>query len=174
MPAKWVTSSTARSSMGISSPECVLKSTVLVGAGDVEGNPVLFRQHGQSVGAYLVGDVSVGCDPVGPNHHAVDITLSHKTARRRNRTMRVDGIPSCTSSHAVRREPWRKGTGSSVLKTWKRLPASQGRSDHTESRGRIRPLPGRQHCSGVSTPPTVWQEGPLPNCPRRLLAPSSS
>ena len=50
----------------------------VVGAHDVERDAVARRQHGQRVGADLVGRVAVGRDPVRPDEDDVDLAAGHQ------------------------------------------------------------------------------------------------
>ena len=48
--------------------------------GHVEGDAVLLGQHGDGVGADLVGGIAVGGDAVGAHHHGADLALGHHGA----------------------------------------------------------------------------------------------
>ena len=50
------------------------------GSGDVEGDAVLMGEHGEGVGANLVGGVAVGGDAVGAGDDARDVALAHQHA----------------------------------------------------------------------------------------------
>src|SRR5581483_11364699 len=48
------------------------------GGGHVEGDAMVVSQHGERVGADLVGHVAVGGHPVGADDDAVDLTRRHE------------------------------------------------------------------------------------------------
>ena len=71
-PKTWVTSWSARCSMGISSPRLERQIERRNGRGDIEGHAIFLGQHRQAVGADFVGDVAIGGDAVRAHHHASD------------------------------------------------------------------------------------------------------
>ena len=72
------TSSALRSSIAIAEPSAVARSTELRRRADVERDAVPRREHGQRVGADLVGGVAVGGDPVGADEDDVDLAEGHQ------------------------------------------------------------------------------------------------
>ena len=74
-PARRSTSATSaspRSSIGMSAPSRVAGSIGRGRRGHVERHVVGVGQHRERVRADLVGDVAVGGDPIGTDHHRVD------------------------------------------------------------------------------------------------------
>ena len=67
------TSSGLRSSMTIAEPSGVARSTEDVGCADVERDAVARREHGQRIGADLVGGVAVGGHAVRPDQDDVHL-----------------------------------------------------------------------------------------------------
>ena len=62
--------------------------------GDVERNAVLLGQHGDAVGADLVGDVAVGGDAIGADDDQIDLTEPHHRAGHVvGDDRRVDAVP---------------------------------------------------------------------------------
>ena len=59
--------------MGMLLPSGVAEIDRRDGRGDVERDAVLLRQHGDGVGADLVGDVAVGGDAIGADDHEIDL-----------------------------------------------------------------------------------------------------
>ena len=76
-PPSVVTSSGARSSMGMASPSGRREIDGGARRDDVEGDAVCVRQDREAVGADLVGDVAVGGDAVGADEDRADAGAAH-------------------------------------------------------------------------------------------------
>ena len=88
---------------------------------DVERDAVAGREHGQRVGADLVGRVPVGRHPVRADEDDVDLAAGHQVSGGHVGEQRV-GTPAWASSQVVSRAPWRYGRVSST-QTWSGRPA---------------------------------------------------
>jgi hypothetical protein len=110
---KWVISASLLFSTSICAP--VARDKIKSGkrGSHIERNFMAPGQHRQHVGTDFVGYVTVCRDTICTHDNAINLSCTYKiTCRTVND--KVTGIPSCCNSHAVRREPCRKGRVSSA------------------------------------------------------------
>ena len=101
-----VTSSPARSSIGISVARRRRQVDGRARCDDVERDSVVGGEDGERVGADLVRGVAVGGDPVGAGDDRVDLAAGHHQTRQRSRRSPRAG---CPPARAPRRSGGRPG-----------------------------------------------------------------
>ena len=135
-----VTSSAARSSIGIVSPLEVAGSRVEVGATTTRGMPWCSREHSKPVRADLVRRIAVRGDPVGAGDNDIDLVPRHQRLRpRRRRSPRA----GCRAARAPTPSAARPGAAAAS-----RRPTRARRGPAPTQRARRRP-PCRSHPSPV-------------------------
>ena len=144
VPPTWVTSSGARSSMGIALAVGERWIDRGEGGGDVEGDPVRPGEDRQAVGPDLVGRIAVGGDPVRPDDDQIDLPLLHQKSRHVVRDQRA-GDPLPQELPGGQPRPLEDGAGL-VGVHMDLLPLFGGRPDHAERR----PVTGGGERPGVA------------------------
>jgi len=147
-PARCVTSSAPRSSMGNLPALAAARSTVAMGAATKNGTPAAFRRSRQGYVPTLLACRRWARDPMAPNHPQPPCGGVGRGGRRRPAGASL--MPSWRSSQAVSRAPCMPGTRLVGVQRRTSFPDSiQRRPDHP---GQCRTdWPGRAACSGCGS-----------------------
>ena len=153
----------SRSSIGIDAPSGVERSTVVVGAATTNGTPCARHASARPYVPILFATSPFAAMRSAPTTTAwTRPPLINEAAATSGRSL--TSSPSCVSSHAVRREPWRNGRVSSA-----RIASGPVGREHphdaergSDSRGRERPrvaVREDRRNAGDARPPALQPRG---------------